>query len=111
MFTDFRPNYWLAQAMHERKNLQERIHDYEINYFGESEKYKMENKHKILGVSWLIKEDYLWFEFCDLSKEFIENENVTKIIIVKFVASTFHPLGIVAPAVVKIKLLISEICS
>ena len=45
--------------MHERKNLQERIHDYEINYFGESEKYKMENKHKILGVSWLIKEDYL----------------------------------------------------
>ena len=65
----------------------------------------MENKHKILGVSWLIKEDYLLFDYCDLLKEFIEIENVLKRIILKFVASIFDPLGIVAPAVIKIKLL------
>ena len=38
-------------------------------------KYKT---NKILGVSRLIKEDYLLFDFCDLLKEFIEIDNVTK---------------------------------
>ena len=70
----------------------------------------MENKLKILGVNWLIKEDYLLFDFCDLLKEFIEIENVTRIIS-KFVASIFDPLGIVASAVVKIKLLSKKLCS
>ena len=70
---------WLTNS----ENLQERINDYEINYFGESEKQKIENKHKILGVTWLIKEDYLLFDFCDLLKEFIEIENVTKRVILK----------------------------
>ena len=94
---------WLSNS----ENLQERINDYEINYFGESEKCKIENKHKILGVSWLI-EDYL-FDFRDLLKEFIEIENVTKRIILKFDATLFDPLGIIAPAVVKIKLLFQKL--
>ena len=38
-------------------------------------KYKT---NKNLGVSRLIKEDYLLFDFCDLLKEFIEIDNVTK---------------------------------
>ena len=71
----------------------------------------MENKHKILGVSWSIREDYLLFDFCDLLKEFIEIENVTKGVILKFVARIFDPLGITAPAVVKIKLLFQKLCS
>ena len=72
---------------------------------------KIENKHKILGANWLIKEDYLLFGFCDLLKEFIEIKNVTKRVILKFVASIFDPLGIIAPAVVKIKLLFQKLYS
>ena len=101
----------LRKCLTNSENLQGRINDYETNYFGESEKYKIQNKHKILGVSWLIKEDHLLFDFCDLLKEFIEIENVTKTTILKFVASIFDPLGIIAPAVVKIKLLFQKLCS
>ena len=101
----------LRKCLPNSENLHERINDYETNYFGESEKYKIENIHKLSGVSWLIKEDHLLFDFWDLLKEFIEIENVTNTAILKFVASIFDPLGIIVPAVVKIKLLFQKLCS
>ena len=58
----------------------------------------------------MIEEDYLLFDFRGLLKEFIEIENVTKRIILKFDATLLDPLGIIAPAVVKIKLLFQKLC-
>ena len=91
--------------------LQDKINDYEHNYFKE-ENVPVTNEVKILGVNWDVSEDELIFSLNDIILEVLSYRGViTKRYLLKTIASIFDPLGVLSPAVVNLKLLFQEICS
>ena len=66
-------------------------------------------KNKVLGVSWNVDEDQLVF---DMQKPLITAivESLTKRHIVSTVSKFYDPLGILLPIIIKMKLLLQEIC-
>ena len=64
---------------------------------------------KVLGVRWNVDEDQLVF---DMQKPLITAivESLTKRHIVSTVSKFYNPLGILSPIIIKMKLLLQEIC-
>ena len=87
--------------------LRENISDYEKNYFQNEDEF---NTEKILGISWDSRNDLLIFKLEVIASALAES-SVTKRLVLKTVASIYDPLGIMSPAVVRLKALFQEVCS
>ena len=74
--------------------------------FPDDETYSSENK--VLGILWDKQSDQLIFDFNDIRSKFIEKP--TKRSIIQSLASIYDPLGLIAPFIVKMKILFQDIC-
>ena len=90
-------------------SLLKKINEFESLYFGNSPEVKSENK--VLGVTWNNNEDNLLFSLKDVIEAALNNDVVTKRIVLKTVSSIYDPLGLLSPAVVCFKLMFQEVCS
>ena len=66
------------------------------------------NGNKVLGILWDKQSDQLMFDFNDIRSKFIEEP--TKRSIIQSVASIYDPVGLIAPVIVKMKILFPDIC-
>ena len=74
--------------------------------FPDDETYSNENK--VLGTLWDKQTDHLMFDFNDIHSKFIEEP--TKRSKIQSLASIYDPLGLIAPVIVKKKILFQDIC-
>ena len=74
--------------------------------FPDDETYSNENK--VLDILWDKQSDQLMFDFNDIRSKFIEEP--TRRSIIQFLASVYDPLGLIAPVIVKMKILFQDIC-
>ena len=65
---------------------------------------------KILGVSWNTQSDELSFCLSDLV-QYAANLPMTKRSVLRVTASIFDPLGLLAPFVIKLKILFQQLCN
>ena len=68
-----------------------------------------EPESKILGVAWNTHSDELSFCLCELV-QYATSFPVTKRSVLRITASIFDPLGILAPFVIKLKMLFQQLC-
>ena len=64
---------------------------------------------KLLGVSWNCRLDEIFFNLYDLI-DYVKELPVTKRSLLRMTAKIFDPLGILAPFVIKLKILFQVIC-
>ena len=74
--------------------------------FPDDETYSNENK--ILDILWDKQSDQLMFDFNDIRSKFIEEP--TRRSIIQYLASVYDPLSLIAPVIVKMKILFQDIC-
>ena len=74
--------------------------------FSDDETYS--NKNKVLGILWDKQSDQLMFDFNDIRSKFIEEP--TKRFIIQSLALIYDPFGLIAPVIVKMKILFQDIC-
>ena len=64
---------------------------------------------KLLGVSWNCQSDEIFFNLSDLI-DYVKELSVTKRSLLRMTGNIFEPLGILAPFVIKLKILFQVIC-
>ena len=79
-------------------------------HYNPAEEYSGNDK-KILGIIWNSKTDQLLFNFKEIIEKALNNDVVTKRLVLKVVASIYDPFGILSPAVVQLKFLFQEVCA
>ena len=90
-------------------SLLKKINEFESLYFENSP--EVEGENKVLGVTWNNFEDNLLFSLKDVIESELNNDIVTKRIVLKTVSSIYDPLGLLSPAVICFKLMFQEVCS
>ena len=67
------------------------------------------DKTKVLGIEWDTSNDYLIYSFEDLVESF-KSVVPTKRSILGLIAKFYDPVGLIQPVIIKLKLLIQELC-
>ena len=80
------------------------IRDYEKLYYENHSDESKKSIVKILGISWKCDDDEFLFDIKNLIKKALSGDVITKRFVLKIISSIYDPLGIIAPAVVKLKL-------
>ena len=66
-------------------------------------------EHKVLGTNWNLEEDAIVMKLNKII-EFASNLELTKRNVLRIADKLFDPLGLIAPVIVVLKMLLQELC-